>query len=33
MYEVRKRLEISAAHKLALNYDSKCTNLHGHNWI
>lgn len=33
MYEVKKRLEISAAHKLALDYESKCTNLHGHNWI
>ena len=33
MYEVKKRLEISAAHKLALSYESKCTNLHGHNWI
>ena len=33
MYEVRKRLEISAAHKLTLDYPSKCTNLHGHNWI
>ena len=29
MYEVKKRLEISAAHKLALDYESKCTNLHG----
>lgn len=33
MYTVTKRLEISAAHQLALNYDSKCKNLHGHNWI
>lgn len=33
MYEVRKRLEISAAHSLKLPYPSKCTNLHGHNWI
>ena len=33
MYEVRKRIEISAAHKLVLGYDSKCTQLHGHNWI
>ena len=33
MYEVRKRIEISAAHKLSLDYDSKCANLHGHNWI
>ena len=33
MYEVKKRLEISAAHKLKLDYVSKCSNLHGHNWI
>lgn len=33
MYEVKKRLEISAAHYLKLDYESKCTNLHGHNWI
>lgn len=32
MYEVIKQLEISAAHKLSLPYDSPCTNLHGHNW-
>lgn len=33
MYTVRKRLEISAAHHLQLDYKSKCTHLHGHNWI
>lgn len=33
MYYVRKRLEISAAHRLELSYESKCTSLHGHNWI
>ncbi|MDE6028256.1 MAG: 6-carboxytetrahydropterin synthase QueD [Muribaculaceae bacterium] len=33
MYYVRKRLEISAAHRLDLSYESKCTELHGHNWI
>ena len=33
MYYVRKRLEISAAHRLCLDYESKCTSLHGHNWI
>lgn len=33
MYRVKKRLEISAAHSLALSYPSKCTRLHGHNWI
>lgn len=33
MYYVTKRIEISAAHKLELDYDSKCTRIHGHNWI
>lgn len=33
MYTVTKRLEISAAHKLTLDYPSPCTRLHGHNWI
>ena len=33
MYRVRKRLEIAGAHKLSLNYESKCSNIHGHNWI
>lgn len=32
MYTVTKYLEISAAHKLDLPYDSPCKNLHGHNW-
>lgn len=33
MYEIKKRIEISAAHKLNLSYPSKCEELHGHNWI
>ncbi|MDE5662765.1 MAG: 6-carboxytetrahydropterin synthase QueD [Muribaculaceae bacterium] len=33
MYYVKKRLEISAAHRLDLSYESKCSCLHGHNWI
>jgi len=33
MYEIKKTLEISAAHRLDLDYESKCTALHGHNWI
>lgn len=32
MYYVKKRFEISAAHRLDLGYESKCTNIHGHNW-
>ncbi len=26
-------MEISSSHKLDLDYESKCTQLHGHNWI
>lgn len=33
MYYVTKRLEISAAHRLSLDYESKCSQFHGHNWI
>lgn len=32
MYYAIKTLEISAAHKLNLSYESPCANLHGHNW-
>ena len=32
MYFVSKSMEISAAHNLNLSYQSKCQNLHGHNW-
>lgn len=33
MYYIKKTIEISAAHRLVLDYDSKCTAVHGHNWI
>ena len=33
VYTVTKRLEVSAAHHLQLDYESKCQHLHGHNWI
>lgn len=33
MYTVIKRMEIAGAHRLSLDYESKCGNLHGHNWI
>lgn len=33
MYFIKKTFEISASHQLKLPYDSKCTQLHGHNWI
>ena len=32
MYYLRKRIEISACHRLTLDYESKCSQLHGHNW-
>ena len=32
MYYVKKKIEISACHSLTLDYKSKCTRLHGHNW-
>jgi len=33
IYCVTKRMEIAGAHRLNLSYESKCQNLHGHNWI
>jgi len=33
MYYITKKIEISAAHRLELSYESKCTSLHGHNWL
>lgn len=33
MYYVSKRMEIAGCHKLRLSYESKCSNMHGHNWI
>lgn len=32
MYYVIKKMEVSACHRLNLNHESKCANLHGHNW-
>lgn len=32
MYYIVKEFEISAAHRLSLSYESRCSNLHGHNW-
>lgn len=32
MYYIEKHLEIAGSHKLTLDYESKCQNLHGHNW-
>ena len=33
MYLVSKRMEIAYAHNLKLPYESKCSNIHGHNAI
>lgn len=33
MYRISKRMEIAGAHMLSLDYESKCQDLHGHNWI
>lgn len=33
MYKATKRIEVAGAHNLKLDYESKCSNIHGHNWI
>lgn len=33
MYYISKRIEVAGSHRLQLSYESKCENLHGHNWI
>ena len=33
MYYLKKTFEISASHHLKLSYESKCEQLHGHNWL
>ena len=33
MYFIEKTFEISACHRLVLPYESKCTHIHGHNWL
>lgn len=33
MYTIKKTLEVAASHRLNLDYESPCENLHGHNWI
>ena len=33
MNYISKRMEIAGAHNLKLNYESKCQNLHGRNWV
>ena len=33
MYNIVKRLEIAGAHNLKLDYESKWSNIHGHDWV
>lgn len=33
MYYIEKTIEVAGCHRLALPYQSKCENMHGHNWI
>ena len=33
MYFIKKQFEIAGCHYLTLDYDSKCEQMHGHNWI
>ncbi len=33
IYCISKKMEIAAAHRLTLSHPSKCSALHGHNWI
>ena len=33
IHSISKRMEIAAAHRLELPYESKCRTLHGHNYI
>lgn len=33
MYYITKRFEIAGCHSLSLSYESKCSRMHGHNWV
>jgi 6-pyruvoyltetrahydropterin/6-carboxytetrahydropterin synthase len=33
MFYIEKTIEVSASHHLELDYESKCSRPHGHNWI
>lgn len=33
MYYITKRFELAGCHSLKLSYESKCSHMHGHNWI
>lgn len=33
VYSIAKKMEVAGSHQLTLSYSSKCSRLHGHNWI
>ncbi|MCF0199193.1 MAG: 6-carboxytetrahydropterin synthase, partial [Bacteroidaceae bacterium] len=33
MFYIVKKMEIAGCHRLNLSYASKCSQLHGHNWV
>ena len=33
MYYIKKTMEVAGSHYLRLSHESKCQNLHGHNWL
>lgn len=33
IYCISKQMEVAGSHQLTLSYESKCTRLHGHNWL
>lgn len=33
VYCISKKMEVAGCHQLTLPYDSKCSLLHGHNWV
>ena len=33
IYCISKQMEVAGSHQLSLSYESKCSRLHGHNWV
>jgi 6-pyruvoyltetrahydropterin/6-carboxytetrahydropterin synthase len=33
IYCISKQMEVAGSHQLNLSYESKCSRLHGHNWL
>jgi len=33
MFYLKKKIEIAGSHRLDLDYESPCKNIHGHNWL